>query len=235
MLTGVVGWLLAGGAALSWPTRQQPGRHRGRAEVDEGVVPARVLPMVVTVSVVGLVWVAVGAAPAAVIAVPAAVLATRAGPRVFGVARRPQATTDLPLTLNLVAAALRAGHPVAIALDLGARGSPGSPLSAVAKLLRLGAEPDEAWRPFEDDDALTPLALAARRSSASGIRLAAAFDQVAEHLRGLRRQSAQARAARVGVLAMAPLGLCFLPGFVCLGIVPTVGGLLRSAWGGVGL
>lgn len=30
---------------------------------------------------------------------------------------------------------------------------------------------------------------------------------------------------RVGVLAVAPLGLCFLPAFVLLGIVPVVVGL----------
>ena len=30
------------------------------------------------------------------------------------------------------------------------------------------------------------------------------------------------RARSAGVVAMAPLGLCFLPAFVCLGIVPIV-------------
>jgi len=34
-----------------------------------------------------------------------------------------------------------------------------------------------------------------------------------------------AAARKVGVLAVAPLGLCFLPAFVCLGIVPVVVGL----------
>ncbi len=42
-----------------------------------------------------------------------------------------------------------------------------------------------------------------------------------------RRRSAASGAAaeRAGVLIAGPLGLCFLPAFVCLGIVPVVAGL----------
>jgi hypothetical protein len=32
---------------------------------------------------------------------------------------------------------------------------------------------------------------------------------------------------------MAPLGLCFLPAFVCLGVVPTVIGLAGGAFSGL--
>ena len=37
---------------------------------------------------------------------------------------------------------------------------------------------------------------------------------------------------RAGVLAAAPLGLCFLPSFVCLGIVPIVVGIARGVFTG---
>ncbi|SLJ82662.1 putative alanine-rich membrane protein [Mycobacteroides abscessus subsp. abscessus] len=37
--------------------------------------------------------------------------------------------------------------------------------------------------------------------------------------------AAAARAERAGVLISGPLGLCFLPAFLCLGIVPVVVGL----------
>ena len=40
-----------------------------------------------------------------------------------------------------------------------------------------------------------------------------------------RRSAADARAQRASVLIAGPLGLCYLPAFVCLGIVPIVAGL----------
>ena len=43
-----------------------------------------------------------------------------------------------------------------------------------------------------------------------------------------------ARAQRAGVTVLAPLGACFLPAFVCLGIVPVVAGLATSSFGGLG-
>ena len=36
---------------------------------------------------------------------------------------------------------------------------------------------------------------------------------------------AAASAERAGVLISGPLGLCFLPAFICLGIIPVVVGL----------
>jgi pilus assembly protein TadC len=42
---------------------------------------------------------------------------------------------------------------------------------------------------------------------------------------------AAAAAERAGVLIAGPLGLCFLPAFVCLGIVPVVVGLAGEIFG----
>jgi pilus assembly protein TadC len=55
--------------------------------------------------------------------------------------------------------------------------------------------------------------------------VAEAVQRVAADAR--RRQEAEGhrRAARAGVLAVLPLGACFLPAFVLLGIVPVVAGL----------
>jgi pilus assembly protein TadC len=99
----------------------------------------------------------------------------------------------------------------------------------VAGLLRLGADPDEAWRCLDSSAQLAALARTARRSSASGARLAGAFEQLAGQLRRDARAAAEARAQRAGVLAVAPLAFCFLPSFVCLGIVPAVVGLAGAA------
>ena len=65
----------------------------------------------------------------------------------------------------------------------------------------------------------------ARRSSASGIALAEAVAALAAQCRQDAAHMASATAERAGVLIAGPLGLCFLPAFVCLGIVPVVAGL----------
>src|SRR6185295_14356560 len=49
-----------------------------------------------------------------------------------------------------------------------------------------------------------------------------AVDCLAADRRSALTSAGLARARSAGVVAMAPLGLCFLPAFVCLGIVPIV-------------
>jgi pilus assembly protein TadC len=147
--------------------------------------------------------------------------------------RQQRAVPDraLALTLDLLAAALRSGQPLAAALVLAAPAAGPSrqaALSQVAGLLRLGADPLEAWRGVADDAVLAPVAQAACRSASSGIRLAHGLELVAAEVRSQVRATAEARAHRAGVLAMAPLGLCFLPAFVCLGVVPVVVGIAQG-------
>lgn len=171
---------------------------------------------------------------ASVVLMPLAIVVVA---RLYARPQRARASPSLALALDLVAVALRAGQPLATALLLAAPaagGASGVQLARVGSLLRLGADPVEAWRDAADNPALTPVAAAARRSADSGIRLAAAFEQLATDLRAQLRVAAQARAQRAGVFAAAPLGLCFLPSFVCLGIVPTVVGVAGDVLGGLG-
>jgi pilus assembly protein TadC len=51
------------------------------------------------------------------------------------------------------------------------------------------------------------------------------FADRAHQCRDDAAHAATAAAERAGVLIAGPLGLCFLPAFVCLGIVPVVAGL----------
>ncbi|WP_174555457.1 type II secretion system F family protein, partial [Nocardia xishanensis] len=69
------------------------------------------------------------------------------------------------------------------------------------------------------------LARMARRSARSGASLAVAVGELADQHRRAVEDAAAARAERAGVLVGGPLGLCFLPAFLCLGIVPVVIGL----------
>ena len=149
------------------------------------------------------------------------------------VARAP--TRAVALSLDLCAAALRAGAPTADALDAAAPAADhatSDALCRVAGLLRLGADPRQAWSVLASRGSpLEPVATTATRSASSGIRAAAAFERLADQIRADCAAAAAARAHRAGILAMAPLAACFLPSFVCLGIVPVVGGLAGSAIG----
>ncbi|MEU4216745.1 type II secretion system F family protein [Actinoplanes sp. NPDC026623] len=138
---------------------------------------------------------------------------------------RMRAVADLPLSSDLLAAALRAGAPVdrAVSAVAEALGGPlGERLDRVGRSLRLGADPPEAWAHLADVAGAERLIAAAVRSSASGGALARALTRLADDLRGDRAAAADAAARRAGVLIVLPLGLCFLPAFVLAGLVPVV-------------
>ena len=67
------------------------------------------------------------------------------------------------------------------------------------------------------------------RAAVGGAPVAAAVQQVAEDARREAAAAAERAARRAGVLAVGPLGLCFLPAFLLLGVVPAVIGLAASA------
>ena len=65
----------------------------------------------------------------------------------------------------------------------------------------------------------------ARRSALSGVALAQGIEDLAVQMRGDAADAASAKAERAAVFIAGPLGLCFLPAFLCLGIVPVIAGL----------
>jgi pilus assembly protein TadC len=139
--------------------------------------------------------------------------------------RREERATELPLTLDLLSVCLRAGMPLVAALETVADALPGpfsDDLHVIAGLQRLGTAPAVAWVELASDPDLAPVGRVVARSAESGSRLAAAFDRLAVDRRAALASAGLSRARTAGVVAMAPLGLCFLPAFVCLGIVPIV-------------
>jgi pilus assembly protein TadC len=76
-----------------------------------------------------------------------------------------------------------------------------------------------------DDPSAAPFARAAARSAATGAALARTARAESSRVRAALTDAAEARAQRAGVLIAAPLGLCFLPAFLVLGVVPVVIGL----------
>jgi hypothetical protein len=133
---------------------------------------------------------------------------------------------------ELVAVGLEAGLPVAVAVSAAAgtlAGATGAALRRVGGLLELGADPAGAWRTAEHRPALAAFARAAGRSAGTGAALADVARAEAERLRAGLTDAAQERAQRAAVLITGPLGLCFLPAFLALGIAPVVVGLAGAA------
>jgi pilus assembly protein TadC len=131
-------------------------------------------------------------------------------------------------TLDLLAACLTGGLPVPVALEaVAATASPqtATALRSVASHLALGVEPAEAWTPIRERPGLAELAVAATRTARAGTALAAFAKDLAHRLRESLSADADERAERAGVVLAAPIGLCFLPAFLCLGVLPVVLGL----------
>ena len=151
------------------------------------------------------------------------------------VRERRRAAVDLPVAVDLLAAALRAGTPVEAAVRVvggAVGGGVGSRMTACADELRAGEPAAHAWRHVADLPGGTRLVRSAVRSADSGAALTGALHRIADDLRSARDTAADARARRTGVLAVLPLGLCFLPAFLLAGVVPVVvavlGDVLRA-------
>jgi pilus assembly protein TadC len=137
-------------------------------------------------------------------------------------------------TLDLLSVCLSAGMTVPAAASATALFAPpalAAMLHRAADLLALGADPETAWQTDDVDGSCAALARLARRSAVSGSALACGAAELAEQERQGVIQRAAAAAERAGVLIAGPLGLCFLPAFVCLGIVPVVAGLAGELFG----
>jgi len=148
--------------------------------------------------------------------------------------RRRRLADELPVAVDLLAACLLAGAGPEQALrSVGAAlgGPVGEAFAAIAAALSVGADPRTAWTPWLGDSSFAGLARAVVRAEGSGAPLAVVLTRASADLRIARRIAAEAAARRVGVLAVAPLGLCFLPGFILLSVVPVVSSLAATAFG----
>ncbi|ODR02499.1 hypothetical protein BST27_24100 [Mycobacterium intermedium] len=147
--------------------------------------------------------------------------------------RSPAGSDPLGLasSLDVLAVCLTAGMAVSASARATAASAPVSLVQALrraADLLALGADPSVAWSTPPGppvDPPVEALLRLARRSASSGAALAEGVAELAAQSRHDAAHAAAAAAERAGVLIAGPLGLCFLPAFVCLGIVPVVVGL----------
>ncbi|MFF1710843.1 type II secretion system F family protein [Streptomyces sp. NPDC058268] len=146
-----------------------------------------------------------------------------------------EAARQLPLAADLLAACVAAGAgPVAAAQAVGEalKGPVGERLAQGAAQVRLGGEPVDAWRRLAAIPGAAALARLLERAGDSGAPAAEPVARLAADCRAERGRTAMAAARRAGVLMTAPVGLCFLPAFVAVGVLPVViglaGGLLSA-------
>ncbi|MGW2562644.1 type II secretion system F family protein [Streptomyces sp. NPDC001514] len=135
---------------------------------------------------------------------------------------------QLPLAADLLAACVSAGAgpgEAAEAVGESLGGPVGGRLTKTAAELRLGSEPAQAWGRFGEIPGAAGLARCLERSGSSGAPAAEPVSRLAAGLRAERARSAAARAQRAQVLITAPVGLCFLPAFLAIGVAPMVIGL----------
>lgn len=128
-----------------------------------------------------------------------------------------QEEVDDAVVLDLVRAALAAGADVVSALEAVGDALPaaqGGRYRRAARALRLGSSWDAAW--VEPGAVATALAPA----WTDGVDPDPLLAHAAETIRRTRQVRAREAAARLGVRLVLPVGLCLLPAFVLLGLVP---------------
>jgi Flp pilus assembly protein TadB len=143
--------------------------------------------------------------------------------------------SDLPLAADLLAACIAAGaapDEAAAAVGESLVGPIGERLARIAAELRLGAEPAAAWGQLAEIPGGREPARCLARSGVSGAPAAESVTRLAVGLRAEQARTATARARTAAVLITAPVGLCFLPAFLALGVAPVVAGLADVLLGG---
>ncbi|WP_240802519.1 type II secretion system F family protein [Streptomyces sp. A0642] len=149
-------------------------------------------------------------------------------------ARAAEVVRQLPLAADLLAACISAGagpREAAEAVGESLGGPVGEQLARTAAEIRLGGDPAVAWGRFGAIPGAAPLARCLDRAGSTGAPAAEAVARLAEAMRAERTSAAVARAQRAAVWITAPVGLCFLPAFLTVGVAPVViglaGGLLQ--------
>lgn len=126
------------------------------------------------------------------------------------------AVDALAFDLDLVSICLQTGLPTERALSLAAAaGGDRTGLDRLGRSLALG----------EIDDSNEELAAVSRLvlfSRSTGVALAPLLRGLAGDLRRAEHRRRQIAAARLGVELVVPLGVCVLPAFLLLGVVPVV-------------
>lgn len=139
------------------------------------------------------------------------------------VERSRETVASVATALDLLALALGSSVPLVEAISVVARRSGPTvrrDLSQVAAALRWGVDERAAWNALPE--VWRPAGRALTLAATAGVPPAGLLHDAADELRRRERAELDEAAAKLGVRIVIPLGLCFLPAFALLTIVPAV-------------
>ncbi|MET0872394.1 MAG: type II secretion system F family protein [Paeniglutamicibacter terrestris] len=132
---------------------------------------------------------------------------------------------SVPLVLEMCATLLESGLPLRLVLRIIGANVPGyGSLGRVARALEMNVDWDRAWT--QSSTVVRELESTLRFTQLSGAPAAALLRSCAAAARKRGVREAEARGAEFGIKLVVPLGLCALPAFIALGVVPVVISLL---------
>ena len=208
-------WVSAVSLRRRGPTGARPA-HRPR----EGLVPILVVAALAQ-------FLAPGPIGAVVAIVFAVVLLRRERARPAD----PQVLAWTPVAADLLAACLSSGVDPRAAMAAMTTVAPASvqhQLASVTGALSLGADQRTAWASIREDPAWRGIAGAFIRSADTGAPLAQLLTDWSTQRRLDALSEARAAVRAAGVRIVLPVGLCFLPAFVLVGVVPIIAGLISN-------
>lgn len=148
-----------------------------------------------------------------------------------GGARQEELARQAPEAIDCLASCLAAGAPLWPAMSVVADAF-GDPVAGVLRRCvgrqALGSPHEEVFAELLGEPGLAAVGRVLLRSVESGAALTSSLVSCAEQMRHERGAELERRARAVGVKAVAPLGVCFLPAFMLLAVVPIVGSLVQS-------
>jgi Flp pilus assembly protein TadB len=218
---------------LAAPSARLPHRRRGGPAREPQALLVRIRPALVVAAFLGG-WTFVGGPVGMAAGLAAAGIAWRVLGRAESPAvrrRREELERDLPTAVHLLGACLAAGSATATALETVADALPGAvadELLLVRHRLAVGVDPVSVWHDLAGHPQLRPLGRALERAHVSGASVRAAVEALASELAASSRARTDALARSVEVRAAGPLGACFLPAFLLLGVVPLVVGVFSA-------
>jgi pilus assembly protein TadC len=221
-LSVVVASLAAALAAASLPPSPRPaasrlpGRRQGR--------PRAALPVVGAAALAVLLLAGGPLAVGLAVALGFGLIARR-----FAGGRAADPDAQLPLAVEVLAGCLAAGAGLAAAIRTAAIVAPqvSADWDRVAAALERGSPAATAWGAWASTSARREVVRVTARGAGTGAAVGAELLRVAARARAARRTDGEARVQRAAVWVVLPLGLCFLPAFVLVGVVPLVLGLVR--------
>ena len=147
---------------------------------------------------------------------------------------REAAIAQLPEVAMLLGSCLAAGATLRNA-SVAVRDAIEEPLrttlSTVVARMDLGADPTASWSVNSTAGRqLIPLAAAFERTARTGAPVQETLARLAEDLDSENVRALESAAKAIGIKAVAPLGFCFLPAFLLIGVVPVVAGFVRTLW-----